>query len=126
MRVIFEELRKSGITARELYACGGIVGKNPFMMQLYADILGQAIHTSSTEQGSAFGSSVYAAVAAGKQAGGYTTVNEAARTMGKGGGRRYEPILKNVETYHSLYREYKTLHDYFGEGGNEVMHRLRR
>ncbi len=126
MRVIFEEFRKSGITARELYACGGIVGKNPFMMQLYADILGQAIHTSSTEQGSAFGSSVYAAVAAGKQAGGYTTVNEAARTMGKGGGRRYEPILKNVETYHSLYREYKTLHDYFGEGGNEVMHRLRR
>lgn len=125
MRVIFEEFAKGGVTAKELYACGGIVGKNPFMMQLYADILGQTIHTSSTEQGSAFGAAVYAAVAAGKQAGGYLSVNEAARRMGKSSGRRYEPIPQNAEAYKSLYREYKTLHDYFGTDGNEVMHRLK-
>lgn len=126
MRAIFEEFGKGGITADELYACGGIVGKNPFMMQLYADILGQTIYTSSTDQGSAFGAAVYAAVAAGKQTGGYPSVNEAARRMGKGGGRKYEPLPQNVEAYHSLYREYKILHDYFGAGGNEVMHRLKR
>ncbi|MDE6845550.1 MAG: ribulokinase, partial [Lachnospiraceae bacterium] len=36
MRAIFEEFAKGGVTVKELYACGGIVGKNPFMMQLYA------------------------------------------------------------------------------------------
>lgn len=126
MRAIFEEFAKGGITVKELYACGGIVGKNPFMMQLYADILGKTILTSSAGQGSAFGASVYAAVAAGVSAGGYASVNEAARTMGKTGDKKYEPIPRNVEAYHKLYQEYKTLHDYFGTGGNEVMHRLKR
>ena len=125
MRAIFEEFDRGGIRADKLYACGGIVGKNPFMMQLYADILGQTIYTSSTDQGSAFGAAVYAAVAAGTPAGGYSSVNEAARNMGKSGGRKYEPISRNTEVYHRLYGEYKTLHDYFGTGGNEVMHRLR-
>jgi L-ribulokinase len=27
--------------------------------------------------------------------------------------------------YDELYAEYVRLHDYFGRGGNEVMHRLR-
>ena len=125
MRAIFEEFAEGGITVQELYACGGIVGKNPFMMQLYADILGKTILTSSTDQGSAFGASVYAAVAAGVSAGGYASVNEAARAMGKTGDKKYEPIPQNVETYHKLYKEYKTLHDYFGTGGNEVMHRMK-
>lgn len=124
MRAIFEEFEKSGVMAKELYACGGIAGKNPFMMQIYADVLGKTILTSSTSQGSAFGSAVYAAVAAGTDAGGYVSVNEAARTMGKTGKKRYEPVSQNVEVYHRLYREYKALHDYFGTGSNEVMHRM--
>lgn len=126
MRAIFEEFVKGGVTARELYACGGIVGKNPFMMQLYADILGQTIFTCSARQGSAFGAAVYAAVAAGTQAGGYETTGGAARAMGKTGAEKYEPIPENVAAYHKIYREYKTLHDYFGAGGNEVMHRMRQ
>lgn len=125
MRAIFEEFGKGGIEAKELYACGGIVHKNPFMMQLYADILGKTIFTSSTEQGSAFGASVYAAVAAGVEAGGYASINEAARAMGKTGEKKYEPVCANVEAYHRLYKEYKLLHDYFGTGGNEVMHRMK-
>lgn len=126
MRAIFEEFEKGGVTAEELYACGGIVHKNPFMMQIYADVLGKTILTSSTDQGSAFGAAVYAAVAAGAKSGGYVSVNEAARAMGNTGEHKYEPIPQNVEAYHSLYGEYKMLHDYFGAGGNEVMHRMRR
>ena len=125
MRAIFEEFAKSGITAEGLYACGGIVGKNPFMMQIYADVLGKTIFTGSADQGSAFGAAVYAAVAAGAGAGGYASVSEAARVMGKTGEKSYEPIPHNVEAYHSLYKEYKMLHDYFGAGGNEVMHRIK-
>lgn len=124
MRAIFEEFEKGGITARELYACGGIVSKNPFMMQIYADVLGKTIFTGSTEQGSAFGAAVYAAVAAGAERGGYGSVYRAARAMGKTGDKRYMPIPQNMEIYHGIYREYKLLHDYFGAGGNEVMHRM--
>lgn len=124
MRAIFEEFEKGGITARELYACGGIVSKNPFMMQIYADVLGKTIFTGSTEQGSAFGAAVYAAVAAGAERGGYGSVYRAARAMGKTGDKRYTPITQNMEIYHRIYREYKLLHDYFGAGGNEVMHRM--
>ena len=124
MRAIFEEFEKGGITARELYACGGIVSKNPFMMQIYADVLGKTIFTGSTEQGSAFGAAVYAAVAAGAERGGYGSVYRAARAMGKTGYKRYTPIPQNMEIYHRIYREYKLLHDYFGAGGNEVMHRM--
>lgn len=125
MRAIFEEFEKGGIRAKELYACGGIVSKNPFMMQIYADVLGKTILTSSTNQGSAFGASIYAAVAAGSDAGGYASVGEAARRMGNIGERKYEPIPQNVKAYEKLYGEYKILHDYFGAGGNEVMHRIR-
>ncbi len=124
MRAIFEEFEKGGITARELYACGGIVSKNPFMMQIYADVLGKTIFTGSTEQGSAFGAAVYAAVAAGAERGGYGSVYRVARAMGKTGDKRYTPIPQNMEIYHRIYREYKLLHDYFGAGGNEVMHRM--
>ena len=124
MRAIFEEFEKGGITARELYACGGIVSKNPFMMQIYADVLGKTIFTGSTEQGSAFGAAVYAAVAAGAERGGYGSVYRAARAMGKTGDKRHTPIPQNMEIYHRIYREYKLLHDYFGAGGNEVMHRM--
>lgn len=125
MRAIFEEFEKGGVMVRELYACGGIVGKNPFMMQIYADVLGKTILTASTDQGSAFGASVYAAVAAGVHAGGYASVKEAARAMGKTGEIKYEPISQNTQAYHRLYKEYKLLHDYFGTGGNEVMRRMR-
>ncbi len=125
MRAIFEEFERGGIMAKELYACGGIVGKNPFMMQIYADVLGKTIFTSSADQGSAFGASVYAAAAAGVSAGGYASIGAAVRAMGKAGEIKYEPIPQNTEAYHRLYKQYKILHDYFGTEGNEVMHLLR-
>jgi L-ribulokinase len=37
----------------------------------------------------------------------------------------YQPIEPNVEAYQEMFEEYQTLHDYFGRGANDVMHRLR-
>jgi L-ribulokinase len=37
----------------------------------------------------------------------------------------YLPIEANVEAYQEMFEEYQTLHDYFGRGANDVMHRLR-
>ena len=44
------------------------------------------------------------------------------------GGRHeavYRPDPARADAYDRLYAEYLLLHDYFGRGGNEVMHRLR-
>jgi L-ribulokinase len=37
----------------------------------------------------------------------------------------YQPDEQRAAQYDALYAEYATLHDYFGRGGNDVMHRLR-
>jgi hypothetical protein len=37
----------------------------------------------------------------------------------------YVPDPASAGVYDQLYAEYVTLHDYFGRGANEVLHRLR-
>jgi hypothetical protein len=37
----------------------------------------------------------------------------------------YAPDPASADVYDDLYAEYVRLHDYFGRGPNEVMHRLR-
>ncbi|MDQ3825499.1 MAG: hypothetical protein M3325_07020, partial [Actinomycetota bacterium] len=37
----------------------------------------------------------------------------------------YKPVEEHRVTYDALYREYQTLHDYFGRGENDVMKRLK-
>ena len=37
----------------------------------------------------------------------------------------YVPDEDRADVYDVLYAEYRTLHDYFGRGGNDVLHRLR-
>ena len=72
------------------------------------------------------GSAIFASVAAGSAAGGYDDVFEAARQMGKLKDTVYTPIPEHVAVYDKLYQEYKTLHDYFGRGANDVMKRLKK
>jgi L-ribulokinase len=44
--------------------------------------------------------------------------------MGGRGDRVYQPDPAAADVYDRLYAEYERLHDYFGRGGNDVMHRL--
>jgi L-ribulokinase len=37
-----------------------------------------------------------------------------------------KPILANKIIYDRMYKEYKTLYDYFGRGTNDVMKRLKQ
>ncbi len=124
-RMIIETFRENGVPVNEFYASGGISQKNPFMMQIYADVLNMPIHIAGTEQGPALGSAIFAAVAAGSKEGGYDSVIEASRIMGKVKDMVYTPIKENVEVYDKLFKEYKKLHDYFGRGTNNVMKRLK-
>ncbi|MGI6665711.1 MAG: ribulokinase [Christensenellaceae bacterium] len=125
-RVLIENYRAHGIAVNAFYASGGISQKNPFMMQVYADVLNMPVHIAGAAQGPALGSAIFAAVAAGQENGGYDSVFDAAQQMAKPQELVYLPNAKNHLIYHELYEEYKTLHDYFGCGENDVMKRLKR
>jgi len=68
---------------------------------------------------------MFGAVAAGKEAGGYDSIYEAAQSMARLKDEMYFPNPRNRGVYDRLYAEYIQLHDYFGRGGNDVMKRLK-
>lgn len=124
-RMIVETFRENGVPVDEFYASGGISQKDPMAMQIYADVLRMPVRIAGSQQGPALGSAIFAAVAAGKDAGGFADVFNAARRMGKVKEAAYEPVAEHAQVYDRLYAEYKRLHDYFGRGENDVMKRLK-
>ena len=121
-RNIIETFENCGVPVKNIIASGGIARKDPFSMQLYADVLGKSITITETAQAPAASASIGAAVAAGC----YADLIAASDAMASKKDRVYVPIAENTAVYDKLYAEYKILHDYFGRGGNDVMRRLRR
>jgi L-ribulokinase len=119
-RKIIETFAESGLQVNEYIAAGGLV-KNPVVMQIYADVLRMPLHVIRSDQGPAVGSAMHAAVAAGA----YADIHAAADAMG--GVRRdaFVPDERRADAYDALYAHYSKLHDHFGRGGDDVMHRLR-
>lgn len=123
-RMIMETFIESGVAVDELYAAGGIVEKNPLMMQIYADVMNREIRLAGSNQAPALGAAIFGAVAAGKERGGHDDIFAAAKVMGKLKDFSYKPIEENVKTYERLFSEYRQLHDYFGRT-EHVMKRLK-
>ncbi|MHB9132367.1 MAG: ribulokinase [Armatimonadota bacterium] len=114
-----------GVPIDEIYCCGGLAVRNALLMQIYADVTGRTMRISASNQTPALGSAMHAAVAAGATAGGYATIQDAAKKMARVKEEQYVPIPENQAIYQELYAEYLRLHDYFGRGENDVMKRLR-
>ncbi|MGM0747200.1 MAG: ribulokinase [Bacillota bacterium] len=123
-RMIIETFRENGVPIEELYAAGGIAEKNPFIMQIYADVTNMEIKLSGSPQAPALGSAIFGALAAGKENGGCESIKEAAAHMGKLKDHSYKPNAEHAEIYDTLYAEYKELVQYFGKE-NHVMKRLK-
>ncbi len=121
LRVIVEQYEKGGIEIRHACAAGGIANKDPMLMQIYADVLNKSIAVAGSSQAGALGSAAYAAVAAGI----YPDIRVASEKLAPPYACVYTPKPENVAAYEALYREYKTLYDYFGKK-NAVMERLRK
>lgn len=124
-RMIVETFKENGVPVNELYAAGGIAEKDAMMMQIYADVTQMEIRISASAQTPALGSAMFGAACAGAEKGGYDSIVDAARVMGRVKDIVYRPIPENVKIYDQLYAEYKKLHDYFGRGENDVMKRLK-
>jgi L-ribulokinase len=119
-RVVVESFESSGVAVTEVIVAGGLL-KNELLMQIYSDVLRRPLSVIESDQGPALGSAIHAAVAAGA----YPDVPAAAQAMGKVRREVYTPNSDNSAIYDELFAEYVLLHDYFGRGGNEVLHRLR-
>jgi L-ribulokinase len=125
-RMIVETFRNNGVPVNEVFAAGGIAEKNTMMMQIYSDVLNMDIKISASSQTPALGSAMFGAVAAGKDRGGYDSITEAAKDMGRVKEYIYQPIKANAEVYNQLFNEYARLYDYFGCGENNVMKTLKK
>ena len=124
--MIVDNFRKYGVPVNEFFATGGISQKNAMAMQIYADVLNMPVRAVDAKQGAALGSAMFAATAAGKESGGYDSIQDASAAMAPKNAHIYKPIADNVRIYEELYREYAILHDYFGRGINNVMKRLKK
>ena len=119
-RTIVSAFRDAGLPVESFVAAGGLT-QNPVLMQIYADVLGMPVSLIGSSQGAALGAAIHGAVAAGA----YPSLPSASAAMGSVRRDVYLPDAERVSAYSQLYSEYVTLHDYFGRGTNEVMHRLR-
>ncbi|MFZ2096247.1 MAG: ribulokinase [Anaerolineales bacterium] len=125
-RVIVDTFQENSVPVNELVACGGLPEKNKLLMQIYADVTGREIKVTASKQTPALGSAMFGAVAAGKFAGGYDSIYEAAQTMAHLKQESFKPIPENQQVYEKLFVEYLRLHDYFGRGENIVMKTLKK
>ena len=119
-KAITENYRANGITVDVAYAAGGICRRNPFLMQLYADILGIEIRVCTSTQATARGSAVFAGLACGY----YDTMEASAAVLADKCKLRYLPNPENTKLYQPLYEEYIALTQYFGKENN-IMKRLK-
>ncbi|AEB45010.1 ribulokinase [Micromonospora maris] len=119
-RMIIEAFVEAGVPVNDLVIAGGLTS-NTLLMQIYADVTNRPLSIIGSAQGPALGSAIHAAVAAGE----YSSIHEASQAMGRISEAVYRPDPDRVRAYDALYAEYRTLHDHFGRGTNDVMLRLR-
>ncbi|MDZ7373588.1 MAG: ribulokinase [candidate division KSB1 bacterium] len=124
-RVIVETFQRGGVEVEEFYACGGLT-RNRMLMQIYADVLGREIKVARSEFAGALGAAMYGAVAAGSQAGGYDSIQQAIPAMAHLRDESFRPVPEHRKIYDRLFQEYVKLYDFFGRGGSQVMKVLRR
>ena len=121
---IIDRIEEYGVPVRQIVNCGGLASRNPMLMQIYADVTGRPMKISRSEQTPALGAAMFGAVAAGKESGGFSTIEEAQRAMA-GIDKTFTPNPKNHRIYRSLYALYCQLHDAFGtKDWNGSMHNV--
>jgi L-ribulokinase len=113
-RAIVERMIAYGIPIERVVCCGGIAEKNPLFMQIYADVLGYPMLIAGSPQTPALGAAASAAVAAGAEAGGHATFDEAQASMVSESETRFLPDAAARTIYDELYVIYRELHDAFG------------
>ena len=125
LRWIVEMLRESGVPVKKFVATGGLPHSNPLFVQVVADVLGETILVHPSKQGPALGAAILGAVAAGKRAGGFSSVRSAVRTIG--GVRKdiegregclVAPDRSRTKQYKPLYLRYRETASFLQSNGS--------
>jgi L-ribulokinase len=104
-RMITERFISEGIRIDGVIAIGGVAKKNPFVMQIVADVLNMPIKVATSEQTCALGSAMAASVVAGV----HKDIAAAQKVMGSGFENEYHPDPVRAKKYDVLFRKYKEL-----------------
>ena len=108
--VIIKRFEEYGVPVHDVVNCGGIAEKNPFVMQIYADVCNRPMKISRSAQTCALGAAIFGAVVGGA----YRSTEQAQRRMTGVKRKVYRPRKAAAAAYTSLYELYRTLHDAFG------------
>jgi L-ribulokinase len=104
-KMINDRFISEGIRIDGVIAVGGVAKKNPFVMQIVADVLNMPIKVASSDQTCALGSAMAASVVAGV----HEDISSAQKAMGGGFEVEYRPDPVRARKYEALYRRYKEL-----------------
>jgi L-ribulokinase len=104
-KAIVDRFLENGVEIKEIIGIGGISLKSPFVMQTLSDVLNMPIKVAKAEQACAFGTAMFAAVAAGV----YEKVEDAQNAMGQGFARVFYPNAENHRLYLEIYAKYQRI-----------------
>lgn len=108
-RMIIENFEEHGVPVNEIRIAGGLL-KNPFLMQMYADVTKRPLRTARTLQAGAHGSAIFAALAAGI----YSDVEEACASMAGISDEVYTPNGGASAIYDRMFAMYAHLYNTLG------------
>jgi L-ribulokinase len=104
-RMINDRFVSEGVRIDGVIAIGGVAKKNPFVMQIVADVLNMPIKVARSDQTCALGSAMAASVMSGV----HKDFQSAQKAMGGGFEKEYKPDPVRAERYDQLYFKYKKL-----------------
>jgi L-ribulokinase len=104
-KMINDRFVSEGVSIDGVIAIGGVAKKNPFVMQIVADVLNMPIKVASSDQTCALGSAMAASVVAGV----YRDIPSAQLSMGGGFEKEYKPDKGRAKKYEQLFRLYNEL-----------------
>ena len=110
MRLIVERMQTGGTRFGRVINAGGIPQRNPALNQIYADVLGRAVHVPAASP-VGVGACIFAAMAAGA----FASIDEAQRVMAPA-TRVFEPDPARHARYAELMALFTDLYFGFGEG----------
>jgi L-ribulokinase len=111
-KMINDRFISEGVRIDGVIAIGGVAKKNPFVMQIVADVLNMPIIVASSDQTCALGSAMAASVVAGV----YKDIASAQKAMGGGFEKEYKPDPVRAKKYDSLFKKYKELGSFIEKG----------
>jgi L-ribulokinase len=104
-KMINDRFISEGVRIDGAIAIGGVAKKNPFVMQIVANVLNMTVKVARSDQTCALGSAMAASVVAGI----HKNIFEAQKAMGKGFEKEYFPNPRIAEKYKKLFVNYKKL-----------------